>query len=113
MTMPAADPRELTEPTVWAVTDANDHLIEVFRDRTVAEYVRAAWLVERGLDAHDARVQPVRLHPVALDDVAADDLRSMFAVPQIHTDEHGRHTDAAGREYRAVTVDGETTFEVL
>lgn len=37
-------------------------------------------------------------------------MSAMFAAPQIHTDDDGRHTDEQGREYRAVTVGGETTF---
>ena len=40
-----------------------------------------------------------------------NDLGPLFATPQIHTDTDGRHWDGQGREYRAVEVDGEITFE--
>lgn len=39
------------------------------------------------------------------------DLSPLFTTPQIHTDDHGRHTDDQGREYHAVTIDGELAFE--
>lgn len=39
------------------------------------------------------------------------DLADLFAAPQLTTDSDGRHWDAAGREYRAVDVDGELAYE--
>lgn len=41
------------------------------------------------------------------------DLGPLFDTPQIFTDNDGRHTDAEGREYRAVDVDGELAFEPI
>ena len=44
--------------------------------------------------------------------VAGADLNlgALFGARQIHTDEHGVHTDAAGQTYEARTVNGELTF---
>ena len=40
-----------------------------------------------------------------------DPLAELFATQQIHTDDAGIHRDVDGREYVALMVDGETTFE--
>lgn len=42
-----------------------------------------------------------------------DDLGPLFATPQIETAPDGRHWGAEGREYRAVEVDGEITYEPI
>ena len=41
------------------------------------------------------------------------DLGSLFDATRIHADEAGVYHDEDGREYRAVEVDGELTFEPL
>lgn len=46
-------------------------------------------------------------------DDSRNGLDALFGAPQLSTDENGRHWDADGREYRAVTVEGETTFVPL
>lgn len=38
------------------------------------------------------------------------DLGPLFTTPRIHTDEHGVHTDDAGREHVLVDLDGETEY---